>query len=1181
MKFWILFLAAILMSCFVSAQNQRFLPVKQGGKTGLIDTAGAVVLNPEFDAIHFLDSRIFISVEKGGKQAIFNMITHSFSTDYYFFAEVVEPNLFKVGDGKLSGLVDDKRQLLIPIAYNTIEMVGGSRIVCSNSAGVDVFDRQGSIRVHFDMNNVSYFEENYIIQHNDSFGFASEDGQILVQPRWEKYLLNYEVVCFKNPDSVLCYYSPTKTFISGSKKTSIQFFYDFDSNPIALPFYIESNEKTKKLFSVYRKKPSEIDFEDSYIRSTPLSGYYILKNEYNFLIDSMGTNLIPRAFDAINYLGGRQFTVVDNGLKGVYDLDSGFVVNPEYYDLSTITDSVTKRKWIFALTENGWTLLNPDFSKVNGFYFRSLRLHDGVGFVAFPNSGLGLLLDIAGKPMCQPKYASFSLLKNGLWKAQTYDGVALLAPNGKELLPPEYKEISERGNTVRTVKNGVAEMYEWKNNQLVPLAVYNNYRRLTVSGRNDDFSSPVQSKRAIYKWQKDSVSGNIGLWNIIDEEYKIAPIYNYARPDRINGLSLVGVYGDTTRFSLGPLSFVGIWHFGIVDHNTGRIVAPTNFAFIYFSQFMPHFDENDNVTRFYMSDRNLAMAISDSGKWCSISITGLVVRPEVQFIDRFRGSKAKVWKFDSAYVAPKSKDMKLTNIGRFNDGIKTFLRPADAYTDSVVKNGERSNLYAHRADSLLFYKNAGGPNGKIINSSLGLSPPAFVYPYIYKEILGASYWEFYNFSVFKPDRKYSFVDEQGVMIAPLEFTRAYDFSDNRALVKRNGKYGFIDPNGNMVIEEKFKKAMPFSEGLAVASVKGGKMGYIDTDGNWAIDPVYKDANPFHQGLAAVKPQNLYGFINSSGQMVIEPAYLRAFDFQSGTAVVYLKKGYGLINEQGEYVLKAGFDKILPADDQGMRLAAKKSRFSMVAPNGLIVVKKARHIAYAGDGYYSVRKGSKQILVDASGKEQGSFVSQTPIKVGENLVLAYSKGKFNYFSFEGEKVLGTYSKATPFSNERAIVSHMQKTFIIDKDGKEKHCIFTSGASKAEPFDSNGYAFVRRSDHYFLIDTSGVVWFNSLSKPKRSGNLFYMYIGDGQQMIYDATTKRSRSMGYWNSMGGVCNDRLLVGSEGLYGFADLCAKYYVKPQYTRIVKWNSTIYQIHYGDKIGYIRKDGSIIWDITR
>jgi len=1180
MKFRILFFAAILMSCFASAQNQRFMPVKQGGKAGLIDTTGAIVLNPEFDAIKFLDSRIYISVEKDGKQAIYNMVSRSFSTDYYFYTEVLEPSLFKVGNGELWGLADEKKQLLIPLSYNTIELVGGRRIVCTNGAGVDVFDRSGSLIVHFDVNTALYVNGNYIIQSNESYGLASEDGQILIQPKWESYLLNYEVIYFNNPDSVLCYYSPAKIHITGNKKTSIQFFFDFDNTPVALPFYIKTEGKLNEFFSVFRNEPRSIDFENSYIRSTPLSGYYILKNDYCFLIDSLGTNLIPRALERIDYLRDRQFTVIENGHKGIYDLDKGFVLNPDFIDLSLMTDSVTKRTWIFALTDDGWSLLNPDYSRVNGLYFRSLRLHDGAGFIAFPNSGLGMLLDTTGKPMCQPKYASISLLASGLWVAKTNMGDALLAPNGKELLPPEFEAITGRKNIVRTIKDSVTEMYEWKNNQLNQLAVYNNYRRLNVSGRNDAFTTAGKPSRGVYKWQKDSVDGTFGLWDVVSESYKIPPTYHFVRPDRRKELTLVGIWGDTTRFTIGPLSFYGSMHFGIVDQTKGRIVAPTSFAFIYFHQFLPHYDENKTPTQYYGSDRNLALAISDSGQWCSISYTGLIIKSDIQYIDRFRGTKAKAWKIDSAYVSVKSQDAMITNVNRFYSQVRGFLRPADFYTDSVVKNGEKLNIYAAKADSLLFYKSPGGPNSKAIKASVSFSPPVFVFPYVYGQYLSGIYQQFYNFSIFKPDKKYSYIDENGVMITPLDYVRAYDFSDNRALVKRKDKYGFIDPEGNMVIEEKFKKALPFSEGLAVASIKSGKMGYIDTDGNWAIDPVFREANPFSEGMAAVKPQNLYGFIDASAQMVVKPQFLRAFEFQSGTAVVYMEKGYGLIDAKGKYLLKPVFDKILPADEMGMRLATKKSRKSLVAPDGIIVA-KARNIVYAGEGYYSVKKGSKQLLINSSGKKNGVFVSQIPVEYAENKVLVYSKGKYSYFNIEGEKLLGPFSRATVFCDGRAIVSNRQKTMIINEKGSELHYLSTFGAVRAEPFDSVGIAIVYRGGYYMLVDTAGVVFAYSDNKPVKNTDSEYLYFNNNQQMIFDAKTKRSKSLGFWNSIDVSSYGRFRVMSEGLYGFADLCGKYFVKPQYTRIVKWSSDIYQIHYGDQVGYIHKNGKIIWALSR
>ena len=64
--------------------------------------------------------------------------------------------------------------------------------------------------------------------------------------------------------------------------------------------------------------------------------------------------------------------------------------------------------------------------------------------------------------------------------------------------------------------------------------------------------------------------------------------------------------------------------------------------------------------------------------------------------------------------------------------------------------------------------------------------------------------------------KFSFVNEKGALIAPVEFEGARDFSNGLAAVKSNGKWGFISENGTVIFDFKYDLVFDFKDTVTVA-----------------------------------------------------------------------------------------------------------------------------------------------------------------------------------------------------------------------------------------------------------------------------------------------------------------------------------------------------------------------------
>ncbi|HSP05744.1 MAG TPA: WG repeat-containing protein, partial [Acidobacteriota bacterium] len=194
-----------------------------------------------------------------------------------------------------------------------------------------------------------------------------------------------------------------------------------------------------------------------------------------------------------------------------------------------------------------------------------------------------------------------------------------------------------------------------------------------------------------------------------------------------------------------------------------------------------------------------------------------------------------------------------------------------------------------------------------------------------------------------------FIDKQGRLIIPFQFSDGTDFVSGLAGVLKNNMCGYIDPKGKLVIPLKYDEvntfrfgwgnvkregawtfvdvhgkelgqwfgdSKSFSEGLAVVAPvpaeEGGvkealRYGFLDTAGKMAIAPLYEDARPFSTGYAAVRVNKKWGYINKTGKMVIQPQFDAAGPFSEGLAQIQIGTKMGYIDETGTMVIEPRFE----------------------------------------------------------------------------------------------------------------------------------------------------------------------------------------------------------------------------------------------------------------------------------
>ena len=223
-----------------------------------------------------------------------------------------------------------------------------------------------------------------------------------------------------------------------------------------------------------------------------------------------------------------------------------------------------------------------------------------------------------------------------------------------------------------------------------------------------------------------------------------------------------------------------------------------------------------------------------------------------------------------------------------------------------------------------------------------------------------------GFACVSKDGKRGYIDKQGKVVIPLEYSNQYNSSftttgivvlsngskcgiknsknetvlpfeydyildprwlledagenaDYSFILKKGELYGLANKYGDLVVPPKYDEInQDFNDGLTVVR-NGYRKGYINTNGEEVIPLEYELAGNFSEGLAKVRPIREYdrynepplyigektyvGYIDKDGDNIIPFKYDAGTDFSEGLACVEIDGKWGVINKKGKYVMQ--------------------------------------------------------------------------------------------------------------------------------------------------------------------------------------------------------------------------------------------------------------------------------------
>jgi hypothetical protein len=303
----------------------------------------------------------------------------------------------------------------------------------------------------------------------------------------------------------------------------------------------------------------------------------------------------------------------------------------------------------------------------------------------------------------------------------------------------------------------------------------------------------------------------------------------------------------------------------------------------------------------------------------------------------------------------------------------------------------------------------------------------------------------------------------------------------------------------------------------------GAIGFINDHGKIVIPARYEGALPFSEGLAAVRHEGRWGYIDRSGNEVIRCLYRTAESFHGGVAIVNTglpEHPVGLIDPSGAWVIQPIFRFITAAD----------------GPNGTLLAQKE-----PGEGP-------------------------------------------TFYDRSGNRILGPYDQAFPFSQDRARVKNNIGEWIIDQTGNfiAQKPVLLDGTHY-----SNGMIAVRANGLVGYMDLDGQI---AIEPRYDAGGAFAEGLApvqlNGRWLFIDKSGATAAKLPDEVVFAEALSDGLsLVTAEAgqttrKFGYVDKDGKWAVKPAWDEAQPFQDGLAYVGIwkGEVAAYINQNGKRVWE---
>jgi len=322
-----------------------------------------------------------------------------------------------------------------------------------------------------------------------------------------------------------------------------------------------------------------------------------------------------------------------------------------------------------------------------------------------------------------------------------------------------------------------------------------------------------------------------------------------------------------------------------------------------------------------------------------------------------------------------------------------------------------------------------------------------------------------------------FIDANGKQLNDTAFQFAYNFKNNRAIVKKNNKWGVIDTtmktiipfvydyvdrillndsiyfkvgnstnqnymynhyNGDLV-KTNISKLGDFYKGVWTYQVNGSnRWGLIDTSKHKICDVKYDKIFKFNNNRAVAVKRGLKTIIDKKGNELIPYYKTKKITFLNNEDyALKMKKGVLILNSSADTLISNKKCKeILDWNNKYIVYKDFRNIINLYCYKSIIKLPKhTKIISYSlKDEILLLIKKNKMMLYDLRQKKYINKKLRNIVNLGEGCMVYKTNRLFGYMTFNGDTLTqAVYKELNPIKNGWAYAKKGNKRMIIDKKG----------------------------------------------------------------------------------------------------------------------------------------------------
>lgn len=1050
---WILVL--ILLAVTFPVLAQVCLPVKINHRWGLINGAGALIVEPVYEAIGEFKRYGFAVMQRQGRVGLLNQEGQEVVPPRYEDLRVVDSLRVAVMDHGQWMVVDFEGRVLLNKGYDRLQQWEGGYLAFRQNEKWGVINARGDLVAPPKYDEVALRRGGFILtQEHQLRGVVASDGLEVLPPVADQLDWVGDSLIFFRRNASWGVVTARGQVVVAPRYQAYE--------RLSAHFYRLENQGKSYLFSL---RCRDVVTQGEYSEYLPLTAQYIItrQNHQLGLLNDCGQVLLSAHYDEILQFSPGIFRVCRGGRWGLARAGDTLLTDFRYHYIAPLRGlaSIVKRGNTYGLLHaSGQELVAPQYERI-------LLTADQARAYRASGSSAGDQLDLL-------RFDAAGFLRDGTQLEQHFR--IRVAPK-QRAQPPEAEESlildqfewfydAQKGRWgLRDISTGavkITPLFQWiKIDRVLGVT-------LVAMPAPHDYEFERTTFR--FEYLLGLVGNEVGAL-ITDLKY-----WDIKLEDFRQNLPLARFWGSDGRFGLldrrgrvvrQGLAFLGPFHQGLARMSTaGRLSAaidePKNLGYLRdFIQSLPAGGRMVDFTQYDQMFRANAQLTCEDCQWGYLDTTG---REKIADAYTF----AEDFVNGVAIVQQNGKWGVLNLAGR---PLIPFQYDAIHFLENTQNRILR--MYVQR------------PKYGLIDTLGQLAVHA-----VYDEL---GQFREGRLGVVR-NNLWGFVDAEGTEVIPCRFREVGAFYEGLAGVKLGRHWGFVDKQGAVAIDFRYRRVGNFSQGLAWVETEHG-VGFINHAGKMVIAEAYDQVSDFDQGLARVRQRGKYGLINLRGQHVLRPRYrsISAFD-RHGLAIAILaskKPRAVLINRQGRPVGHHVFAQIQPFAE-GLAVVKGRSGYGYIDTTGRIVIplRYTRASSFA-EGRAAVYQQNNCGYISRIGEQVAGFTftrcqdfssgravvfqgnrkaglldvsGQMVLEPSINRILEFKEGlglvrdeKYRfYFITEQAGIYDTYyQQANPFNHGVAVVQVGGKWGIINRRGME---VVAPKYSQIQAFE-NGYAKVK--------------------------------------------------------------------------------------------------------------------------